>query len=71
MFRTREAIAVACVSVAFVAVVPSAVADWPGWGGPNGDFRVEARNLTDSWPEASSRTFSRKTTEAPSSHEAP
>jgi len=33
-------------------IPPSSPADgWPGWGGPDGDFRVAAPNLADSWPE--------------------
>ena len=24
--------------------------EWRGWGGPNGDFRLEARKLADEWP---------------------
>ncbi len=28
-----------------------AQAQWPGWGGPNRDFKSDAKGLADSWPE--------------------
>ncbi len=33
------------------ACLPSASAQWPQWGGPNRDFKVQAKNLADKWPD--------------------
>lgn len=45
----------ASVSLRFIVPVvvlsPPAIAeDWLQWGGPNGDFTVDAKGLADSWP---------------------
>lgn len=40
-----------CLVVLSLAFPALAAADgWPGWGGPRGDFQVEARPLADAWP---------------------
>lgn len=35
-----------------VGLVGSVDADWPQWGGPNRDFRVEGRDLPTTWPNS-------------------
>src|SRR5438552_10042904 len=31
--------------------------EWPGWGGPRGDFTVEARALAPAWPKGGPRAL--------------
>ena len=38
---------------AFAALSISATeSDWPGWGGPDGDFRLESAGLAETWPDS-------------------
>ncbi len=30
--------------------IPATAQDWTKWGGPNGDFTVDSKNLSDKWP---------------------
>lgn len=39
----------ACLLVA-LAATQSPAQDWPKWGGPTGDFKVEVKGLADRWP---------------------
>ena len=34
-----------------VASGPARAEDWPSWGGPRGDFTVDAGRLAESWPD--------------------
>jgi len=43
-----------CFAVAAAALATAhsrAVADWPQWGGPSRDFKVNTKNLADKWPD--------------------
>ena len=41
-----------CLSVAALAVMASPVAaQWPQWGGPHRDFKVDTKGLAAKWPE--------------------
>jgi enterochelin esterase-like enzyme/outer membrane protein assembly factor BamB len=53
---TRYALLFAVVGVFLVSRASSA-ADWLQWGGPNGDFTVEAEGLAESWPKDGPRTL--------------
>lgn len=39
------------LGVAWLGIAPRASAQWPQWGGPNADFKVETPALADSWPD--------------------
>jgi len=63
-YRVRMVAFLSCVLLlcGIGADVPGALAEaestgstsdrqgWPGWGGPQGDFRVEVKGLSDQWP---------------------
>lgn len=38
------------LAVVFGAAAYASEASWPRWGGPDGDFKVEGRELASSWP---------------------
>lgn len=40
------------VALAALLASPPAPAQWPQWGGPNRNFKLETAKLADSWPEA-------------------
>ena len=50
--RPLQGVSVSFMLIALVAVLsPGAFAeDWLQWGGPNGDFTVDAKGLAESWP---------------------
>jgi len=47
---SRQTLWLTAAFVGSVVSQQSATAQWPGWGGPNHDFRVETSGLTNSWP---------------------
>lgn len=51
----------AVLSIALFALLPAqernAGPEWPGWGGPNGDFTARAERLATTWPAAGPRTL--------------
>lgn len=40
-----------CAALLVFSDAPSALADWPQWGGPTRDFRVAVSGLSTDWPE--------------------
>lgn len=52
MKRTMMKLMCGLSIVAFASASPSASAQWTQWGGPNQDFRVDAKGLAAKWPEA-------------------
>lgn len=56
-----RALCLAAVLASLVFYSQGASAQWPGWGGPNRDFRVEASGLSNSWPaDGPKQLWSRK-----------
>ena len=51
---------VAGIVVASSATLPVA-AEWPQWGGPGRDFKVEGRDLSTIWPESGPKVLWRRT----------
>ena len=48
----RETVVSALIYPAILlGVALPAAANWPQWGGPNRNFKVEAHGLADTWPE--------------------
>ncbi|MDX1383507.1 MAG: PQQ-binding-like beta-propeller repeat protein [Thermoanaerobaculia bacterium] len=64
MTRPETTLTFLAVALATVAALsaPGAAAgvDWPWWGGPNGDFTVEATGLAEAWPEDGPRELWRR-----------
>jgi len=50
LHRFPRALALLVTIFAF-APRPTAVAQWPQWGGPNRDFSIESADLADKWPD--------------------
>ena len=65
MHRLGRRIALGIVSLALLLATPVTPGwcgkDWPQWGGPNRDFKVDTKGLADRWPdEGPPRLWSRE-----------
>jgi len=52
--------AMMAILVTSVLTATAAASDWPGWGGPSGDFRLKTTAIAADWPDTGPETLWRR-----------